>query len=115
MKLFKSGLYIIVLASALGVLFVQYLSVHPLQMSFYLAATCFVLVGLIWLIAAGFEKKAILVAIVLAVIFYLAGHLSMTKIILARDDPRPVPELTRKPGDPGLGAYGSNIFHPRGA
>ncbi|MFC2065281.1 hypothetical protein ACFLXB_09330 [Chloroflexota bacterium] len=102
MKLLKWPV-LIVLASALGVLFVQYLSVHPLQMSFYLAATCFVLVGLIWLIAAGFEKKAILAAIVLAVIFYLAGHLSMTKIILARDDPRPVPELTRKPGDPGFG------------
>jgi protoheme ferro-lyase len=27
----------------------------------------------------------------------------MTKIILARDDPRPVPELTRAAGDPGLG------------
>jgi protoheme ferro-lyase len=27
----------------------------------------------------------------------------MTKVILSREDPRPVPELTRKPGDPGLG------------
>jgi protoheme ferro-lyase len=27
----------------------------------------------------------------------------MTRVILAREDPRPVPELTRAPGDPGLG------------
>jgi protoheme ferro-lyase len=27
----------------------------------------------------------------------------MTKVILSRDDPRPIPELTREPGDPGLG------------
>jgi hypothetical protein len=39
----------------------------------------------------------------LALSFFVVGHLSMTKIILTRDDPRPIPELTRKIGDPGFG------------
>jgi hypothetical protein len=43
------------------------------------------------------------VALSLALVVYVVGHLSMTRIILARDDPRPVPELVREPGDPGLG------------
>jgi len=94
---------IIFLAGALGVLFVQYLSVHPLQMSLYLIATGVVLVALIWVLKVNFQQMSLVFAISLSLVFFIAGHLSMTKIILAREDPRPVPELTRKPGDPGLG------------
>ena len=36
-------LVVVVFAGLLGVLFVQFLSVHPLQMSIYLFATCVVL------------------------------------------------------------------------
>ena len=96
-------LVVVVLAGLLGVLFVQYLSVHPLQMSLYLFATCVVLFALIVVLKVGFQKTSLLLAILLSVGVYFVGHLSMTKIILARDDPRPVPELTREPGDPGLG------------
>jgi protoheme ferro-lyase len=96
-------LAIVFLASLLGVLFVQFLSVHPLQMSFYAFATALVLGLLIWLISAGFKKSSLWIAIILSFFLFIAGHLAMTKVILARDDPRPVPELTRQPGDPGLG------------
>jgi protoheme ferro-lyase len=91
------------LASLLGVLFVQYLSVHPLQMSYYLIATCFVLVALIWVLEASFQRTSLLFAFLLSIGFFLAGDLSMTRVILAKEDPRPVPELVREPGDPGLG------------
>lgn len=102
MKLLK-WLAIIILASLLGVIFVQYLSVHPLQMSFYLVATCVVLFSLVVVLMMGFKRKSLFIAIVLSLSFFLLGHYTMTKIILAREDPRPVPELTRTPGDPGLG------------
>jgi hypothetical protein len=94
---------LILLAWLLGMSFVQYLSVGPRQMSYYLIAACFILFGLILLIWFGFEKTSRLVAILVSVGMFLVGHLGMTKIILGRDDPRPVPELTRQPGDPGVG------------
>jgi len=94
---------VVILAGSLGVLFVQYLSVHPLQMSFYLFATCVVLFTLIVVLIKGFKRKSLFLAIVLSLGVFLFGHYLMTKVILSRGDPRPVPELTRKPDDPGLG------------
>jgi protoheme ferro-lyase len=94
---------IVVLSFLLGILFVQYLSVHPLQMSLYLAATCVALFGLILVLVFGFKRLSLFIAIALSLGLFIAGHLSMTRIILNRPDPRPVPELTRSPGDPGLG------------
>jgi protoheme ferro-lyase len=94
---------LVILAVLLGVLFVQYLSVHPLQMSIYLLATCVTLFVLIVLVTLAFNKRALLAAIALSLILFIAGELTMTRIILNREDPRPVPELTRAEGDPGLG------------
>ena len=94
---------IVILSFGLGVLFVQYLSVHPLQMSLYLAGTMVVLFGLILVLVFGFKKLSLILAIVLSLGLFIAGHLTMTRIILNRPDPRPVPELTRSVNDPGLG------------
>jgi len=96
-------LAVILLAGLLGVLFVQYLSVHPLQMSIYLIATCVVFFVLLVVLKVGFQRASLLLAVFLSVGVFLLGNYAMTKIILARDDPRPVPELTRQHGDPGLG------------
>jgi hypothetical protein len=96
-------LILIVLAGLLGVLFVQYLSVHPLQMSYYLFAFCVGLFAWLTVLRTGFQRGSLALAVFVSLGVFVAGHLSMTKIILTRDDPRPVPELTRKPGDPGLG------------
>jgi sirohydrochlorin ferrochelatase len=92
-----------VLSFLSGILFVQYLSVHPLQMSLYLVATCVALFALILVLAFGFKRLSLFIAIGLSLGLFIAGHLMMTRIILNRPDPRPVPELTRSPGDPGLG------------
>ncbi|UCD42570.1 MAG: ferrochelatase [Chloroflexota bacterium] len=96
-------LVVALLAGLLGVLFVQYLSVHPLQMSAYLFATLVVLFILIVVLVVGFKRTSLVIAVFLAVGLFVVGHITMTRVILARDDPRPVPELTREPGDPGLG------------
>jgi sirohydrochlorin ferrochelatase len=102
LDLFK-WIIIVSLAALLGGFFVRYLSVHPRQMGKYLFATCFVLFTLVVALIFGFRKTSLLVAILLSLGVFIVGHLSMTKIILARDDPRHVPELTRDPKDPGLG------------
>jgi protoheme ferro-lyase len=94
---------VVILSFLMGILFVQYLSVHPLQMSLYLAGTFIVLVGLVLLLVFGFKRLSLFLAIGLSLVLFIAGHLTMTKIILNRPDPRPVPELTRSADDPGLG------------
>ena len=96
-------LAVVVLAGLLGVLFVQYLSVHPLQMSYYIFATCVVLFVLLVVLKVGFQRTSLLIAVLLSIGIFLLGNFAMTKVILERDDPRPVPELTRQPSDPGLG------------
>jgi hypothetical protein len=102
MKFLKWALFV-VLSFLSGILFVQYLSVHPLQMSLYLAATCVALFVLILVVVFGFKRLSLFIAIGLSLVLFIAGHLTMTRIILNRPDSRPVPELTRSPGDPGLG------------
>ncbi len=96
-------LVIALLAGLLGMLFVQYLSVHPLQMSAYLFASLVVLFILVVVLAVAFKRTSLLIAVLLTLGLFVVGHITMTRIILAREDPRPVPELTRAPGDPGLG------------
>lgn len=92
-----------ILSLGLGFLFVAYLSVHPQRMSYYLAGSLVVLFALILLIYYQFQKWEIALVIVLSLGLFITGHLSMTRIILNRADPRLIPELTREPGDPGLG------------
>jgi protoheme ferro-lyase len=96
-------LLVIILASLLGLLFVQYLSVHPLQMSAYLLATCAVLFLLIVLLASAFKRSSLYLAIGVSLVLFLAGQIAMTSIILGREDPRTVPGLSRDQNDPGLG------------
>jgi len=91
------------LGLGLGFLLVQYMVVHPLQMSLYLVAVLVLLFILIVLIVKNFKKLPVLFAVLLSVGFFLVGYFSMTKIVLNRPDPRPVPELTRSPSDKGLG------------
>jgi protoheme ferro-lyase len=92
-----------VLSLALGFLVVGYLSVHPLQMSYYLAGSLLVLFVLGLIIYFGFKNLELALVIALSLSLFFGGYLTMTRIILNRGDQRPVPELTREPGDPGLG------------
>lgn len=86
----------------LGIFLVQYLVVHPLKMARYLTATGVTLAALV--VALGeFGRTDRPLALGLALAAFVAGYCLMTWRFLARDDPRPIPALTRAADDPGLG------------
>jgi sirohydrochlorin ferrochelatase len=58
---------------------------------------------LVALLALLFRSAERLVAIVVALGLAVGGFAVVTRVVLAREDPRPIPELTRAKGDPGLG------------
>jgi sirohydrochlorin ferrochelatase len=91
------------LSLSLGALLVIFLTVHPLRMTAYLLAGSFVFFGLVAVLVLGFRGRLLLLAIPLSLILFLVGYIVTTRIFLAREDPRVVPELTREKGDPGLG------------
>ncbi|UCC87847.1 MAG: ferrochelatase, partial [Anaerolineales bacterium] len=92
-----------VLSLSLGVLLVNYFVVHPLKMSLYLLATVSVGFALLALSALAFRAKLLLLAVPVFLALFVASYVGMTRVVLARDDPRPVPELTRQEGEPGHG------------
>jgi len=88
---------------AFGLLYVQYLAVHPLKMSRYLLAATLAFVAAVACLVVGFQGWELVVAILAALGSTLAGYLLMARRVLGQEDPRPIPELTRSKGDPGLG------------
>ncbi len=94
---------VVSLAFAGGLLLVNYLTVHPLRMSLYLLlatlSLCLVIAGL----ALGFRGKALVLAIIVAVISFGLGYTMRARAVLAREDSRAIPELTRAPGEAGDG------------
>jgi hypothetical protein len=96
-------LLLIVLACSFGVLYVGFLTTHPLKMSRYLFAATLVFCVAVVLLAGSFRGTALLIAVVLALLSALGGYAVMTRRFLSREDPRPVPELERTIGDRGQG------------
>jgi protoheme ferro-lyase len=93
----------IVLGFLLGVLLVNYLTVHPLRMGRYLFLSTLTLVALVAIITRSQASGFLLPVLGLALAAFLCGYALMTRIFLSRDDPRPVPAITRSQDDPGLG------------
>lgn len=91
------------LSFLLGILLVKYLTVHPLEMSLYLVAVCLIFFVLVFVLALIFRGKQLWISIALSLLFFAVGYIGMTRVFLNRDDPRPVPEITRQKDDPGLG------------
>jgi hypothetical protein len=100
---YMKWLAVVGLSLALGLLVVQFLTVHPTRMNWYLLAVCLVLFGLLVVLALGFRGRVLLIAIPLVLVLFAAGYVIMTRSFLAQEDPRPIPELTRARDDPGLG------------
>jgi len=90
-------------SALLGFLICRYLYVHPLQMATYAYASTVTLGALIAVMALWFRGRELWIGIPVALVLTVAGYALTTRAILAREDPRQVPELTRQPGDPGLG------------
>ncbi len=86
-----------------GVLYVGFLTVHPLKMSRYLLGATLACVGLVAALVVGFHGIEVLIAIPLSLISGLAGYALMARRVLSREDRRPIPELARVKDDPGLG------------
>lgn len=102
MKLSKWVLPVI-LPYAFGRLLVRYLTVHPLEMGRYLFGASMALFSSVLTLALGFSGAKLLLAFPVSVVSALYGYKAITRVVLARDDPRPIPDITREHGDPGLG------------
>ena len=96
-------LFPLALSFAFGLLYVQFLTIHPLRMSRYLLAATLAFVAAVASLVVGFQGWELLLAILLALVSALAGYILMTRKVLSREDPRPIPKLTRSKGDSGLG------------
>lgn len=93
-----------VLAGLLGYLVVEFMVVHPLMMNLYQFLATLAGFALVALLVFGFRQKwNLLLALALALATFLGSYLLQTRAFLAREDTRPVPELTRAKGDPGDG------------
>lgn len=96
------GLFLL-LAVLTGISFLKFLTVHPTRMNIH--------ISLVWIFFLGslvlFFRPEIYSQVWLGLIawagFFLAGYSFQTKRFLSREDPRPVPLLTRQLGDPGKG------------
>jgi len=86
-----------------GALYLRFLTTHPLKMGWYMFGATLALVAWPLTIAVGFRGSEPLVAIPLSLTMALAGYAAMARVVLMRQDPRPVPQLRRAKGDPGLG------------
>jgi protoheme ferro-lyase len=91
------------LSFAFGLLYVQFLTIHPLKMSRYLLAATLVFVAAVASLVVGLRGLEFLLAILLSLASALAGYVLMARKVLSREDPRPIPKLTRSKHDPGLG------------
>jgi protoheme ferro-lyase len=94
---------IVVFGFLLGVFIIKYLSVHPTQMSAYLLASCVLFFMIMWVIANGTGGWMRWMAAGVALLSFLAGYIWMARIVLGREDDRPIPALTRRQGDRGNG------------
>jgi protoheme ferro-lyase len=90
-------------AFVLGVAVVAFLTVHPTTMSVYLLLCCILAIGLVLVLSRAFKGRTRLVAIPLSLVALLAGYYVMTARFLAREDPRPIPEITRAKNEQGDG------------
>jgi len=94
---------LVLLSVGTGVLAVTFLTVHPKRMSLALLALTLACVGVVLTLALAFTGRPRLLAVPLSLALFSAGYVATTQVVLNREDSRPVPEITRRKGDPGLG------------
>jgi protoheme ferro-lyase len=98
-----SFLIVLLLSFLLGVCIVRYLTVHPLQMNWYLLLVCLFSFGLVLLLIMRFEHWDRLIALGVSLISVLAGYAYMTRVLHNVEGSRYIPEITRAQHDPGTG------------
>jgi protoheme ferro-lyase len=88
---------------ACGAMLVRFLTIHPLRIGLYASLAAVSLVGLLVTLVeffSGWERAA---AAILGLACAALGYGLTTRAVLAQEEERVVPELTRREGDPGLG------------
>ena len=89
-------LYLIILSLLsilFGILYVYFLTSHPLKMSRFLLGTCAAFFGSLVIIVAAFQGGQGWLAIGLAVVFAVIAYLLTAKKVLSREDPRQIPDF----------------------
>jgi protoheme ferro-lyase len=87
-----------------GIFLVNYLTVHPLEMSGQLLLTTIASFAAIAIVAWKFRGKQLIAVLVLSLIAFGVGYLLRTNAVLAREeDPQALPPITRARSDPGDG------------
>jgi protoheme ferro-lyase len=84
-------------------LYVKFLTVHPLKMSRYLFVATLALAAAAAATLIASEGFGLVIAISINLASAIVGYSVMTRVVLSREDPRQLPELTRAEEDPGLG------------
>lgn len=100
---YRKWLLILVFSFMGGALLLKFLTVHPLTMNLYLFLTCLSFFVLTLALGKFFNQRQLLSAILFSLVLLLVGYSLATWQFLARQDPRPVPEITRSKEDPGKG------------
>jgi sirohydrochlorin ferrochelatase len=86
-----------------GVFLINFLTVHPSRMNFYLNGVWISVLGGMAILTQALVLNLVGLGIALWVGFFLAGYTLQTRIFLSHQDPRPVPALTRQKGEAGDG------------
>lgn len=109
MDMLLSWLALALLSFASGLLLVWYLTTHPLRMGLTMLLFCAATFGAAAILGPGAQALAPglpwvrWLGVVVALLAFAAGYLAMARLVLGRDDPRPLPALTRAADDPGAG------------
>lgn len=102
MKLLK-WLLVIAVAFGAGMCLVQFMSAAINLMWLYGAAAVALTIITVIILVKKFRGRWLILSVILAAVFFIGGYATMTQIILSTEHPRPIPELTRSPDDPGDG------------
>ena len=94
----------IVLSFLGGIFLVNYLTVHPLEMSGQLLLATLTLFITVVVLAWKFRGKWLIAAVALSLIAFAAGYSLRANAVLTREeDPQALPPITRARNDPGDG------------
>ena len=94
----------IILSFLGGIFLVNYLTVHPLEMSGQLLLATLTLFITVVVLAWKFRGKWLIAAVALSLIAFAAGYSLRTNAVLTREeDPQALPPITRARNDPGDG------------
>ena len=87
-----------------GIFLVNFLTMHPLEMSGQLLLTAVTAFGVMAVLAWKFRGKRLVAVVALSLIAFAAGYSLRTNTVLAHEeDPQSLPPITRAKTDPGDG------------